>query len=274
MADAFRCALPKEYYRQFIERDVRPDGRELGEFRPTVLNIGSISTAEGSAIVKLGNTSVICGVKAELAEPKAETPQEGYLVPNVELSALCSSQFRPGPPGEQAQVLSQLMVNIIKNFHSVPLEDLCVVAGKLVWVLYIDLICLDYGGNLIDACVLALTAALKNTALPSISVEEETQKINADITKHNMLQLACTPISASFAIFDNTILLVDPTSEEEALSTGTVTVVTDGEKIFEMDKSGGSQITSEQRQMCFRRAFQRHREGIKLIEDTMSSVDR
>lgn len=34
---------------------------------------------------------------------------------------------------------------------------------QLVWVLYIDLICLDYGGNLIDACVLALTAALKNS---------------------------------------------------------------------------------------------------------------
>ena len=34
---------------------------------------------------------------------------------------------------------------------------------QMVWVLYIDLICLDYDGNVTDACVLALTAALLNS---------------------------------------------------------------------------------------------------------------
>ena len=33
---------------------------------------------------------------------------------------------------------------------------------QLVWVLYCDLLCLDYDGNITDACVLALLAALKN----------------------------------------------------------------------------------------------------------------
>jgi exosome complex RNA-binding protein Rrp42 (RNase PH superfamily) len=28
------------------------------------LNVGSIKTAEGSAIVKIGNTVVVCGIKA------------------------------------------------------------------------------------------------------------------------------------------------------------------------------------------------------------------
>ncbi|KAI2569162.1 exosome component 8, partial [Homo sapiens] len=31
-----------------------------------------------------------------------------------------------------------------------------------VWVLYCDLICLDYDGNILDACTFALLAALKN----------------------------------------------------------------------------------------------------------------
>ena len=30
------------------------------------------------------------------------------------------------------------------------------------WVLYCDLICVNYDGNLLDACVTALTAALRN----------------------------------------------------------------------------------------------------------------
>jgi exosome complex component RRP43 len=34
---------------------------------------------------------------------------------------------------------------------------------QLVWVLYIDMMCLDYDGNVTDACMIALIAALKNS---------------------------------------------------------------------------------------------------------------
>ena len=36
-------------------------------------------------------------------------------VPNVDLPPLCSSRFRPGPPSEQAQVLSQFVADIISK---------------------------------------------------------------------------------------------------------------------------------------------------------------
>ena len=35
------------------------------------------------------------------------------IVPNVDLPPLCSAQFRPGPPSEQAQVASKVMEEII-----------------------------------------------------------------------------------------------------------------------------------------------------------------
>lgn len=35
------------------------------------------------------------------------------LVPNVELPALCSPEFRPGPPSEKAQVLSQFVLDTV-----------------------------------------------------------------------------------------------------------------------------------------------------------------
>ena len=38
-----------------------------------------------------------------------------HLVPNVDLPPLCSSRFRPGPPGEQAQVLSQFVADVISK---------------------------------------------------------------------------------------------------------------------------------------------------------------
>lgn len=74
-------------------------------------------------MVRLGDTTVICGVKAEIAEPELDRPDEGFLgeyiccrrrsrsshrypVPNIDLPAICSPKFKPGPPTEEAQVLS------------------------------------------------------------------------------------------------------------------------------------------------------------------------
>jgi exosome complex component RRP43 len=48
----------------FKAQNVRPDGRSLQTFRPVAINVGSIKTAEGSAIAKIGNTMVVCGIKA------------------------------------------------------------------------------------------------------------------------------------------------------------------------------------------------------------------
>lgn len=60
----FRAINPVKYQRNYLENSVRSDGRELFEFRPTVINRDTISTAEGSALVKIGATTVICGIKA------------------------------------------------------------------------------------------------------------------------------------------------------------------------------------------------------------------
>lgn len=97
--------------------------------------------------------------------PKNDTPDHGYIVPNVELSPLCSSKFRPGPPSEQAQILSKLIDIIISNSSALDLKDLCIYRGKLVWVLYCDILCLNYNGSVIDVCTGAAIAALKTCKL-------------------------------------------------------------------------------------------------------------
>ncbi|CAL1526022.1 unnamed protein product [Lymnaea stagnalis] len=273
MADQYRIAQPKDYYRQFLEKDVRPDNRGLGEYRATVMNIGCVSTAEGSSLVKIGNTTVMCGIKAEVAEPGVDG-KNGYLVPNVELSPLCSANFRPGPPGELAQVLSQNMADLIADSQCVKLENLCVCPGKLVWVLHIDLVCLDYDGNLMDACTLAMMSALKSTSLPVVTVDEESGEIKTDPSSRTLLPVSCCPVSTTLIVFDNKLLLVDPTSEEESLATGAVTVVTEGKNVCSIYKPGGTPLTDKQIRDCIERGFIRGKEARSLIEETLCSVDR
>ena len=64
---------------RFLAEQVRPDGREAEEWRDIFVHVGSISTADGSAVVRLGETTIVCGVKAEIAEPDLEQPTEGFL---------------------------------------------------------------------------------------------------------------------------------------------------------------------------------------------------
>ncbi len=45
------------------------------------------------------------------------------------------------------------------------LKSLCVESGKAVWCLYIDATCINYDGNALDATLLAMVTALKNSKL-------------------------------------------------------------------------------------------------------------
>uniref|UniRef100_A0A3Q3M212 Exosome complex component RRP43 n=1 Tax=Mastacembelus armatus TaxID=205130 RepID=A0A3Q3M212_9TELE len=268
-----RTAEPLEYHRSFLKENCRPDGRELSEFRTTTLNIGSISTADGSALVKVGNTTVVCGIKAELANPAVETPGKGYIVPNVDLPPLCSSRFRPGPPGEQAQAASQFIADVIGSSDIIQTEDLCIERGKLCWVLYCDMICLDYDGNILDACIIALLAALKYTQLPEVTINTETGTPEVNLEKRHGLHIRKHPISASFCVFDDSILIVDPTAEEESLSTAQLTVVTDEEdRLCSVHKPGGTSLSGDKLQECISRAAVRQREIQKLINKVIHSV--
>lgn len=275
MAAAFKSVQPAEYYRKFLEQEIRPDGRDLWKIRPTAVNVGSISTAEGSSVVKLGNTTIVCGIKAELSVPKPEEPNKGYLVPNVELPPLASSRFKPGPPSEQAQVTSQLVTDIITNSNCVALEELCIQEEKVAWVLYCDMVCLDYDGNVVDAAVIALLSALKNVSLPKISIDNETGKFEVSRQEKLPIKIHSQPVSTTFALFDDTIVLADPTSEEECLASGIIIVaLVDSDHICTLHKPGGSSIPEIKLQECIEHAKQRAKEVRRLIHEATTAIDR
>lgn len=224
--------------------------------------------------MKIGNTTIICGIKAELANPTVEAPGKGYIVPNVDLPPLCSSRFRPGPPGEEAQAASQFLADVIESSEVIKFEDLCIDRGKLCWVLYCDIMCLDYDGNILDACIIALLAALKSTKLPEVTINEETHAPEVDFAKKHNLTIHKHPVGASFCVFDDSILFVDPTAEEMDVSTSQLTVVMDEEdRLCSLLKPGGTSLSGEKLQECISRATARQQEIHKLIDKVLNSVE-
>nr|XP_018896802.1 PREDICTED: exosome complex component RRP43-like [Bemisia tabaci] len=253
----YKTIHPVRYYREYLSHNIRPDGRSLQQFRPISINIGSLKNADGSAVIKLGNTSVVCGVKAELFTPKAEEPDVGCVVVNVELPPMCSGKVRPGPPSDQAQLVSSFINELVMKSDIVDLKQLCIVPTKLAWVLFCDIICLNNDGGLTDACVTALVGALKSVHLPEASYEADVSKTNIDIEKKHPLTGIKNIAATTFAIFDDEILLADPNDEEEEISSGILTIVTDSQQLFSVHKPGGCPLSDEITQKCLKKSKDR-----------------
>ena len=97
-----------------------------------------------------------------MGPPEKDEPSKGFIITNVTLPPLCSSQIKSGPPGETAQASTQFIAELVNNNIVIDLKKLCIAESKWVWVLHADLICLNLDGGLLDACSIALVAALKN----------------------------------------------------------------------------------------------------------------
>ncbi|TDL30067.1 hypothetical protein BD410DRAFT_811430 [Rickenella mellea] len=223
----FQRLHPRAYLERFISEGFRPDGRTSDDWRETSLNVGSISTADGSALVRVGDTTIVCGVKAEIAEPELDNPNDGFLVPNLDLPAICSPKFKPGPPVEDAQVLSARLYDILLSSCVISPSSLCIHSGRAVWVLYVDATCINYDGNAFDAALLAMVAALKNTRLPKATFDEETGRTTVTKKTKIPLEIQRSPTAMTFGIFDSTHVLSDPTAFEEPLLDTTISVIVD-----------------------------------------------
>lgn len=60
-AAAFQKLYPLEYMLRWLAEGLRPDGRTLGKARTLSISLGALSKTQGSALVKLGSTTVLAG---------------------------------------------------------------------------------------------------------------------------------------------------------------------------------------------------------------------
>ncbi|KAI8807404.1 ribosomal protein S5 domain 2-type protein [Cladochytrium replicatum] len=266
-AESFRKIHPAEYLRRFLANGVRPDGRTLDAARGVHITVGNISTAVGSATVRLGNTIMVCGVKAEVAEPRLIEPSKGYLVVNVDLPALCSSKFKPGPPDEQTMAISEYLDRVVGRSGVVNLNKLCIASGAAVWVLYADIVCLNYDGNVLDTALIALISALSTVRLPSatFTTKDLTVRVSESLSP---LTINRRLVSTTFGVFDNQVL-VDLTDDEEDLVSAQLTVVVDDQgNLCGVSKAGGSGLGAGLNQ-CIAQAKER---AIKIFGQIDSAI--
>ena len=222
----------------------RLDGRGLLDYREIKIENGVVEKAEGSALVSMGNTKVLVGVKIETGQPYPDLPNQGALTVNAEFVPLAYRYFEPGPPDENSIELARLVDRGIRESKTIDMEKLVIIPGKEVYVVFVDVYILDHDGNLVDAAGLAAVSAILNAKLPVYRVKENGEVVKMD--EYVPLPVQNCPIPVTMVKIDGKIL-VDPTLDEENMASAklTITLTKNGE-ICAMQKSGLGAFTLDE----------------------------
>jgi exosome complex component RRP42 len=231
----------REHINEALKKGIRLDGRKKDEFRPIEISIGVTSTAEGSALVKCGDTQVIAGVKLDVAKPYPDSQEDGVMMFSSELLPLSNPNFESGPPKIESIEVARVIDRGIREGKAIDTKKLCVRPSELVWNVMVDVLPLNYDGNLIDVGGMAAIAALYNARMPKL---EKDMVVPGSKTEEQVPMMSLPVPVTVIKIGDN--LLIDPTDMEyENLDARlTVTVLEDG-TLCAMQKGGDASLTAK-----------------------------
>lgn len=230
-------SLERDYILDLLEKGTRVDGRGLLEYREIKIDAGHILKSEGSARVFIGDTEIDVGVKYDLGTPYPDSPDEGVITCMAEFVPSASPMFESGPPREDAIELARVVDRGIRHSNLIDKKKLCVVPGKEVFILFVDIYYMDHNGNGIDTASLAAISALKSVQLPKLEqkvINEQT--FQAPTGETYPLDIEDYPVTITFSKIGNH-MIVDPNLIEELIAEARVS--------FCLNKNG--QITSIQK---------------------------
>jgi len=257
--------IKRDFLENLAKEGKRMDGRKFNEFRKASIEPGVISRAEGSARVTLGKTQIICGIKMDLGEPYPDSPDSGVMTTAAELIPMASPNFEAGPPREDAIELARVVDRGIRESGVIKTDELCIVSGKKIWIVFIDIHIIDYDGNLFDACSLAALAALLDTNVPIERLKDKLEKAAADTPeigeylkahdKDYPLPVSVPPISCTWVKIGESVM-IDPALDEDLIADVRLTVATDEKgDIRAMQKGLNGSFTSEEIKNVIKESF-------------------
>lgn len=260
--------LQRHTMETLLRKGVRMDNRRLDQVRRIEIQPGYIERAEGSALVKLGSTVVLAGVKLDIATPFPDTPNEAVLIVNAEFMPIASPYIEPGPPDENAIELARVIDRALRELRAVPLEQLAIEPGKAVWRIYVDVYVLNHDGNVADAAMLAAMAALMATRMPALVKQDDSYRV--DRSKYTgLLPISHSVVGVTVAKIGSW-LLVDPNYDEEQIADVKLHVaVSDDGRIAGLQKSGPGMFSLQEVYTAVNLALSKAKEYLEALEKTL-----
>jgi exosome complex component RRP42 len=228
--------LRKQQMWDNLSKGKRLDGRNLEDLRPLEIEMGPIKKANGSARVRLGNSEVVAGVKVETGEPFEGLENKGALIISAEVLPIASPFIEPGPPDEETVELARVVDRGIRESEMLDLNKLVLIAGEIVYVIFVDCSVINTDGNLFDATSYAAVASLINSKLPVFEIRDGKA---VDTGEKQDTPITTLPVSITAVRIGDSILL-DPNAEEEACMDARITITTNSDNNFAAVQKGST----------------------------------
>jgi exosome complex component RRP42 len=227
----------REYIRQGCEEgtDIRADARKGNDHRAVSVETGIFPHLNGSARVQIGgDTDVLCSIKAEVVDEKEERKSTGpQLEVSAEFSPSCNLKLDERKLADVGLLLSQHLQRILKG--SLTKSDTFVstiVPGKCGWRIYVDLVITRVDGDPLDACSMAVYAALQTTKIPRLELLTGPSGVPNDFEVVGDVSAALdfpaeqVPLCITLAKIGN-VFIVDASSSEHYCASVAITVALD-----------------------------------------------
>ena len=206
----------------------RSDDRTINEYRQ--LSIKHLTSSYNSPIeVRLGNTQIFSQINAKLVQPRTERPSEGiisfqvdthHLKPNADFTSTneALNEFRIS--------ISNILEKCLKESHALDTNILCVIPGKLVWKVILDISVIKNDGNIFDTAIIAALSSWLTYKIPFFRIKEGELYYDSFIN----LTTIHMPVCVTNGIFlkknknEEIMFVLDPTFEEESVMSGSVSI--------------------------------------------------
>ena len=205
----------------------RQDNRTIKEYRK--IEITRITSGYNSPLqIKLGNTVIFSQINAKLVAPRKDRPSEGiisfqvdthHLKPNADYTSSneALTEFRIS--------INNILEKCLKESHALDTNILCILPGKIVWKITLDLIIIKNDGNIFDAAIISALSTWLTYKIPFFRIK------NGELYYDSFINLTTIhmPICVTNGIFikkktDQVLFILDTTLEEEGVMSGTVSI--------------------------------------------------
>lgn len=264
--------IDREFIADLLRKGERLDGRAFNEYRDIEIEANVVpAKAEGSALVRLGDTSVVAGVKVLVGDPYPDTPDSGVTMVTAEMSPIASPLFELGPPKAAAIELARVVDRGVRESETVDVKKLCIEEGKKVHMVFADVYPMEYDGNLIDASSIAVNTALLTTKYPEMKWEDDKAVATGELLS---LPINNVAVEHTVAKIDEH-LIIDTILKEEFVQDCRLTMAVDKSSSFTaMQKGGGSgPMSLELVDQAMEMALEASKDIHKAIEEAVKSVE-
>lgn len=250
MSDILISEAEKTFIIHGIQENLRCDGRSCLEYRDIELETGVVSNCNGSSHVRLANTDILVGIKAQLDTPDPGFTDRGRIKFFVDFTANADPEFEGRGGDDTATEISSAFAQAYRSPKCLDLKSLVVIPGQQVWVLNVDILILECGGTLMDAISVAVKAALYDLKIPKVTVKVDENgdpevEVSGDPFDIEKLSIANVPCFITLLKVGQQFIL-DATQEEEACAVGSLALaVTASGKIAALFKAGTGSLHPE-----------------------------